>query len=119
MDNDDFYDYQSEAQMHVGAIEAGWSSTEDPKTCACHGGGWILSQLDSFHTCPVHFKGQRHPEDFDDEDAPMGSEPPDAPEEGGPTGASYPEEPTCTCGGLCRAGMGCYAEEEEPGHDPF
>jgi hypothetical protein len=103
---DNFY-YETEAQMHVGAIEAGWSSTEDPETCACHGGGWILSQLDSWHACPVHHvKGQRHPEDGYD-DAPMGSEPPDA--EGGPTGASYPEEPTCTCGGLCRAGTGCYA----------
>jgi hypothetical protein len=69
---------QSEAQMHTGAIEAGWSSTEDPETCACHGGGWILSQLDTFHQCPVHFAGQRHPEDYEDEgeDAPMGSEPP-------------------------------------------
>jgi len=67
---------QSEAQMHTQAIEAGWSSTEDSETCACRGGGWILSQLDTFHKCPVHFAGQRHPEDYDDEDAPMGSEPP-------------------------------------------
>lgn len=61
---------QSEAQMHTQAIEAGWSSTEDPETCGCHGGGWILSQLDTFHKCPIHFADQRHPEDDSEDDKP-------------------------------------------------
>lgn len=60
---------QSEAQMHTQAIEAGWSSTEDPETCACRGTGYILSQLDTFHECRIHFvKGQPHPEDDENED---------------------------------------------------
>ena len=29
--------------------------------CSCRG-GWILSPLDSWHQCPHHYEGQRHPE---------------------------------------------------------
>ena len=35
----------------------------DPKQCGCHGTGWILSDFDTWHECPAHYKGQRHPED--------------------------------------------------------
>jgi hypothetical protein len=61
-DDDRDFEYQTEAQMHIGAIRAGWSSTEDPETCACHGSGWILSQLDTFEECRIHYTGQTHPE---------------------------------------------------------
>ena len=26
-------------------------------------GGWILSDFDTFHHCPMHYNGQQHPED--------------------------------------------------------
>lgn len=40
----------------------------DPARCGCHGGGWFLSELDTFHACPEHsisVKGRKppHPED--------------------------------------------------------
>ena len=34
----------------------------DPRCCPCRGGGWHLSSWDSWHKCPTHFRGQRHPE---------------------------------------------------------
>ena len=35
-----------------------------PDRCRCHGGGWILSDLDTWHRCPDHYvPGQPHPED--------------------------------------------------------
>jgi hypothetical protein len=41
-------------------------SHDDPDKCRCRGGGWILSDWDTWHQCPEHFNGQRHPEDYDD-----------------------------------------------------
>ena len=35
---------------------------EDPKSCGCRGRGWYNSQLDTWHSCPVHFNGQTHPD---------------------------------------------------------
>lgn len=35
---------------------------QDPDECLCRS-GWILSPFDTWHKCPVHFDGQRHPED--------------------------------------------------------
>ncbi len=40
----------------------------DPKQCGCHGTGWILSDFDTWHQCPAHHKGQRHPEDYQEGD---------------------------------------------------
>ena len=54
--------YTNEAQRHCAAIRSGWDSDEDPKNCACHGGGWILSNYDTWEKCPLH-EG-RHPEDI-------------------------------------------------------
>jgi hypothetical protein len=34
--------------------------------CRCHGGGWILSDVDTWHKCPDHFAGQSYPEDDSD-----------------------------------------------------
>ena len=30
--------------------------------CRCQGSGWILSEIDTWHKCPDHFKNQPHPE---------------------------------------------------------
>lgn len=40
----------------------------DEEECLCHGHGWALSDVDTWHTCPIHYKGQRHPEDDRDEE---------------------------------------------------
>lgn len=35
-----------------------------PEACRCHGSGFALSDVDTWHTCPYHYvAGQRHPED--------------------------------------------------------
>ena len=42
--------------------EMRFNATKDPATCRCHGGGWMLSDFDSWHMCPAHYEGQEHPE---------------------------------------------------------
>jgi hypothetical protein len=44
------------------AIEAGYHSHRDPARCECHGSGWILTDFDTWHECPLH-RGRPHPED--------------------------------------------------------
>ena len=73
----------SELEQYYEACQAGMFAREDASECGCGGCGWFLSQVDTWHSCPVHFAGQAHPED-DRDDAPMGSEPPDAPEDKAP-----------------------------------
>lgn len=48
-------------------------ATDDPTTCACHGRGWFLSDLDTWHKCPLHKGTGIDPEDFDP-NAPEGEE---------------------------------------------
>jgi len=42
---------------------------EDAAACGCRGTGWYSSPLDTFHRCPLHYNGQRHPEDYSQEEA--------------------------------------------------
>jgi len=57
----------SEFTQYAENCRAGFFADEDPAHCGCRGSGWFLSQLDAWYECPVHHKkGQRHPEDFDD-----------------------------------------------------
>lgn len=44
------------------------SADLNPKRCACRDGGWILSPYNTWEKCPVHFRNQRHPEDYDQEE---------------------------------------------------
>lgn len=44
-------------------LGCGWER-EDADECGCRGSGWFLSQVDTWHECPTHYKGQRHPEDY-------------------------------------------------------
>lgn len=39
----------------------------DPEQCLCRGSGWALSDVDTWHQCPIHYKNQRHPEDYHDD----------------------------------------------------
>jgi hypothetical protein len=41
-----------------------WSN-QDPDRCGCRGSGWFLSEVDTWHECPKHYKDQPHPE-YDD-----------------------------------------------------
>lgn len=36
--------------------------------CGCRGRGWWLSEVDTWHQCPVHGAGKPHPEDDSGED---------------------------------------------------
>jgi len=62
--------YTSEASQYYDhfstRIQGGAFSNEDASLCDCHGCGWILSQLDTWHECPCH-PGKPHPEDAYDE----------------------------------------------------
>jgi hypothetical protein len=46
-------------------LEGGTWAESDVKHCACRGGGWMLSDYDTWHKCPIHYDGQRHPEQAD------------------------------------------------------
>jgi len=35
----------------------------NPSLCPCHGRGWLLSDLDTWHKCPAHGAGVPHPDD--------------------------------------------------------
>lgn len=47
---------------------------EDPARCGCRGRGWVLSDLDTWHQCPIHGKGARHPEDDHGDEVEEGDE---------------------------------------------
>jgi hypothetical protein len=53
----------SELQAYYDNFRAGYWARQDANECRCHGGGWALSEVDTWHKCPVHFHGQTHPED--------------------------------------------------------
>ncbi len=45
------------AQLQTGA----WA-LNSPRLCPCRGGGWFLSDLDTYHCCPIHGAGAPNPE---------------------------------------------------------
>jgi len=64
----------SELQAYYDTFRTGCWATEDAEECPCHGGGWALSDVDTWHKCPTHYCGQALPEaadcleDFEAED---------------------------------------------------
>ena len=68
----------SDAQTYFNEIcrnSTTWSDT-DPDLCGCRGGGWWLSQLDTWHKCPNHAPDAPHPEcdyGYEDEDEARGA----------------------------------------------
>ncbi len=52
----------SELQQYYDDFCSGYWADEDPNRCRCGGGGWALSEVDTWHECPIHYKGQIHPE---------------------------------------------------------
>lgn len=56
-------------QEYFNEFSQGYWADRDPKRCRCHGSGYALSELDTWHKCPYHHsKDSRHPEDdyYDD-----------------------------------------------------
>lgn len=58
----------SELSAYYEDFKTGYWRDSDPEVCPCKGHGWALSQVDTWHQCPTHFKGQRYPEDDHDEE---------------------------------------------------
>ena len=59
----------SELQHDYDTFRTGYWATANAEDCPCHD-GWALSEVDTWHKCPVHFAGQLHPEtceSFEDE----------------------------------------------------
>ena len=58
---------EEEREFHVSStqeiIEYGIFAAAHPdeELCGCHGRGWMLSPLDTWHECPCH-RGREHPE---------------------------------------------------------
>jgi hypothetical protein len=52
----------SELQQYYDNFRAGYWAHPDADKCRCHGRGWVLSEVDTWHECPCH-KGQPHPDD--------------------------------------------------------
>lgn len=58
----------SELEHYYNNFRAGSFERRDPDKCRCRGTGYALSEVDTWHKCPVHYTpGQRHPEDDHDE----------------------------------------------------
>ncbi len=58
----------SEYSQYYQAFSARLQKPEglSPEQCRCNGGGWILSDVDTWHKCPDHYQaGQPHPDDHE------------------------------------------------------
>ncbi len=55
----------SEQAAYYQAFSTGYWASEDAASCPCHGQGYVLSEVDTWHECPVHFCGQLHPDALD------------------------------------------------------
>jgi len=53
----------SDLQSYYDAFKTGQWAVSDASKCLCGGSGWALSDVDTWHECPVHYHGQAHPED--------------------------------------------------------
>ncbi len=53
----------SELQSYAEEFQRAYWADEDPAQCGCRGNGWALSDVDTWHECPIHHCGQLHPED--------------------------------------------------------
>lgn len=45
-------------------LESGVWALANPAKCPCHN-GWLHSDYDSYHRCPLHGSGVPHPDDLD------------------------------------------------------
>jgi len=57
----------SELQTYYDAFKTAYWADEDAAVCRCKGSGWVLSEVDTFHECPVHYDGQPNNESSEEE----------------------------------------------------
>jgi len=65
---EDFMPSDSEYSQYFAAFsQSARENNPDlkPEECRCNGGGWLLSDVDTWHKCGSHYAGQTHPEDYD------------------------------------------------------
>ncbi len=55
----------SESEDYFSMFNSGCWAVEEAGDCLCGGRGWALSEVDTWHKCPVHFCGQLDPQDYD------------------------------------------------------
>lgn len=54
----------SELQAHYEMMRTGCWADPDKSHCPCGGCGYALSEVDTWHECPIHHvAGEHHPED--------------------------------------------------------
>ena len=58
LSSQDYYDTVTELYSHCDP---------DPDRCACGGGGWLLSDYDTWHPCSFAGHAGPHPEDWEQE----------------------------------------------------
>ncbi len=56
----------SELQQYYDDFRSGYWADPDPEICDCRGSGYALSEVDTWHECPIHYNGQIHPESYPD-----------------------------------------------------
>lgn len=56
-------------QGYYDNMQSGLWAEVNPTSCPCRGNGWLLSQVDTWHRCPVHGQGVPSP-DPDADDSP-------------------------------------------------
>lgn len=47
----------------VAQLDRGGWAEDNPSRCPCRGSGWLGSDFDTWHRCPIHGDGVPHPED--------------------------------------------------------
>ena len=52
-------------QQYYQQFSTGHWADEDPSKCECRGSGWALSDVDTWHRCPVHYQGHDPPPEDD------------------------------------------------------
>ena len=52
----------SEHELYYSNFSTGYWAKKNPKECPCKGHGWVLSEVDTWHKCRLHFQNQPHPE---------------------------------------------------------
>lgn len=60
----------SELAAYYQDFRSGYWAHPNASECRCKGSGWALSEVDTWHPCPIHhIRGQCHPEDAIEEEA--------------------------------------------------
>ena len=55
----------SELQHYYDSFRSAYWADHDRALCGCRGTGWALSQVDTWHQCPIHGKGVPHPDEVE------------------------------------------------------